>query len=101
MRNDGTYLAQLLQEQQRPHPMYMRQQYHFMGGPGWINDPNGLVWYKDAYHFFYQYNPFGLTFLAKDTSFGGMHPLKNRLRTSYPPAIFRKPTAKYRFPRTL
>ena len=45
MRNDGTYLAQLLQEQQRPHPMYMRQQYHFMGGPGWINDPNGLVWY--------------------------------------------------------
>lgn len=61
MRNDGTYLAQLLQEQQRPHPMYMRQQYHFMGGPGWINDPNGLVWYKDAYHFFYQYNPFGLT----------------------------------------
>ena len=57
MRNDGTYLAQLLQEQQRPHPMYMRQQYHFMGGPGWINDPNGLVWYKDAYHFFYQYNP--------------------------------------------
>ena len=61
MRNDGTYLAQLLQEQQRPHPMHMRQQYHFMGGPGWINDPNGLVWYKDAYHFFYQYNPFGLT----------------------------------------
>lgn len=59
--NDGTYLAQLLQEQQRPHPMHMRQQYHFMGGPGWINDPNGLVWYKDAYHFFYQYNPFGLT----------------------------------------
>lgn len=58
MRNDGTYLAQLLQEQQRPHPMHMSQQYHFMGGPGWINDPNGLVWYKDAYHFFYQYNPF-------------------------------------------
>ena len=47
MRNDGTYLAQLLQEQQRPHPMHMRQQYHFMGGPGWINDPNGLVWYRD------------------------------------------------------
>ena len=28
MRNDGTYLAQLLREQQRPHPMHMRQQYH-------------------------------------------------------------------------
>ena len=50
MRNDGTYLAQLLQEQQRPHPMHMRQQYHFMGGPGWINDPNGLVWYLSLIH---------------------------------------------------
>ena len=59
MRNDGTYLAQLLQEQQRPHPMYMRQQYHFMGGPGWINDPNGLCYYKGRWHVFYQLHPYG------------------------------------------
>ena len=58
MRNDGTYLAQLLQEQQRPHPMHMRQQYHFMGGPGWINDPNGLCRCGEWYHVFYQYGPF-------------------------------------------
>jgi hypothetical protein len=38
--------------------------------------------------------------LTSDTSFGGTHPLKKRLRISYPPATFGKPTAKYRLPRT-
>ena len=61
MLNDQTYLTRLRQEQQHPHPMALRQRYHFMGEPGWINDPNGLVWYQGNYHFFYQYNPFGLT----------------------------------------
>lgn len=36
----------------------MRQRYHFMGQTGWINDPNGLIYYKGKYHFFYQYNPY-------------------------------------------
>lgn len=36
----------------------MRQRYHFMGEAGWINDPNGLIYYKGKYHFFYQYNPY-------------------------------------------
>ena len=36
----------------------MRQHYHFMGQAGWINDPNGLIWYKGKYHFFYQHNPY-------------------------------------------
>lgn len=30
----------------------MRQRYHFMGETGWINDPNGLIYYKGKYHFF-------------------------------------------------
>lgn len=36
----------------------MRQYYHFMPQTGWLNDPNGLIYYKGKYHFFYQYNPY-------------------------------------------
>lgn len=36
----------------------MRQTYHLMGPCGWINDPNGLVFYRGQYHFFYQFNPY-------------------------------------------
>ncbi|MBI2690210.1 MAG: glycoside hydrolase family 32 protein [Acidobacteria bacterium] len=38
-----------------------RPQYHFSPAKNWMNDPNGLVYYKGEYHLFYQYNPFGNT----------------------------------------
>lgn len=34
-----------------------RLQYHFEPQKGWINDPNGLIFYKGRYHAFFQYNP--------------------------------------------
>lgn len=37
----------------------MRQHYHFMPDVGWINDPNGLVWFRGRYHAFFQYGPEG------------------------------------------
>ncbi len=43
-----------------------RQKYHFMGENGWINDPNGLIYFRGKYHFFYQYNP-------HDAFWGEMH----------------------------
>ena len=40
--------------------------FHITGETGWINDPNGLIYYKGQYHAFFQYNPY-------DTKWGPMH----------------------------
>ncbi|SPO01682.1 related to exoinulinase InuD [Cephalotrichum gorgonifer] len=41
-----------------------RPQYHFTPAENWMNDPNGLLYYNELYHFFYQYNPGGSTWGA-------------------------------------
>ncbi|WP_242622771.1 glycoside hydrolase family 32 protein [Lachnoclostridium sp. Marseille-P6806] len=37
----------------------IRPQRHFALRHGWINDPNGLVWFRGRYHLYFQCNPYG------------------------------------------
>jgi beta-fructofuranosidase len=43
-----------------------RLRYHFEPQKGWLNDPNGLVWYRGQYHAFFQHNPYA-------AQWGSMH----------------------------
>lgn len=44
----------------------MRLKYHFMPQAYWMNDPNGLIYFRGEYHMFYQHHPYS-------SGWGAMH----------------------------
>ncbi|KAI5078854.1 hypothetical protein GOP47_0006525 [Adiantum capillus-veneris] len=52
----GAFFTSLNVQASQPQPH--RTGFHFQPSKNWMNDPNGLMFYKGYYHLFYQWNPY-------------------------------------------
>lgn len=53
---EADWLREQVLQQRLATDLY-RPHYHFLPPSGWMNDPNGLIYWKGYYHLFYQFVP--------------------------------------------
>lgn len=76
MMSKQQFIKQIATEKAKKLPIVnddqWRNEFHIQAPIGWINDPNGLCYFKGLYHVFYQYSPLdakgGLKFWGHYTS---------------------------------
>jgi sucrose-6-phosphate hydrolase SacC (GH32 family) len=67
---DALVLADTVPDPEGTYRERYRPQFHFSSRRGFINDPNGLVYFAGEHHLFYQHHPFG-TDIGHDLKFWG------------------------------
>ncbi len=76
---DKIYQADTFPGEENIYKEQLRPQFHFSTRRGWINDPNGLVYYDGEYHLFYQHNPYGWDTSTNDVNKAWGHAISKDL----------------------